>query len=491
MGYLTVRGAEDADPISVNVLRAACFASLRNDKSGTYRMISRAEYIWLDQLCIVQTNKSDKNLQISHMHRIYKCCTQCLILPGGIQRLARLDEETSWASRAWTLQECLVPKYPIVLFAWTMNTGRFLGTVVLFRVREVEGTGGALARFRDILYPCLDKPVVFNAWPIDSSFMSFEHLDVLAKGTAIDIKIFGKGHADLYALRQLRIRFQNTSESIHPYRTQRCYSLIWHCALVRTSSRPVDMVFSIMQLMGVELNPQDFDANDRMGATIALMAKILQKGGSADWLGMPSKFPLCPQLSTFPQFARTDVAGEVSYLVSGEWRSGRSLNDWICARASWNTEKEWRWQRLHGRMSPDGYLMFVRKAYRVSFASAEAIHEHGFDWPLIGDMEGTLWKFQENPDALAQDPTIMAIPLWEFREVQLVNEHQKQDDQFSIRGIKLMIVKEQSSGRFYVVSYCFVPDKEHKWRARILNWPNYKFKVGGPEPLIRHQGPGG
>ncbi|KAL6818833.1 hypothetical protein GGI42DRAFT_310785 [Trichoderma sp. SZMC 28013] len=480
--YLAIRGAEGSDPISINVLRAVCTASLRNDKIDFYRMISRAEYLWLDQLCIVQTRKSDKILQIPQMYRIYKCCTQCLILPGGLQRLARLDEETSWASRAWTLQECLAPLYPMVFFAWTIGTGRGIGTT-LFRVREVESTGGALAKLKDILRACYDKPMTFNAWPIDSSFQSYEHLDVVAKGTIIDVRIFGKGHADLYALERLRKRFQNNRESIHPYRTQRCYSLVWHCALMRTSSRPVDMVFSIMKLMGVELNPKDFQENDRIGATIALMTKILEKGGSADWLGMPSKIPLCPQLSTFPQFPRTDVSGGANYLVSGEWRSGRSLNDWICASPSWHHEKEWKWQRLHGRMSKDGYLMFLRKAYRVSFASAEAIDECGYEWPLLGDMEGTLWQFQEESDATLQDPLIMAVPLWEFQEIPLVNDYQIEDRQFEMQGIKFMIVKEHSAGKFHLISYCFTPDKENKWKERILHWPNHRFKVGGPEPL--------
>lgn len=333
--------------------------------------------------------------------------------------------------------------------------------------------------------------MIFIARSIDdSSSLEYENIDI-ARETAFDIIVFGKDHADLYALRKVRLSFQNSSESTDPYKTRRCYSLIWQCALMRTSSRPVDMVFSIMRLMGVELNPKDFNENDRMGATIALMTMILEKGGSADWLGMPSKFPLCPQLSTFPQFARTDVSGVVNYSVLGHWRAGRSLNDWICADTSWNSEEEWKWQRLHGRMSTDGYLMFIRKAYRVSFASAEAIREaeyaHVFDWPLIGDMEGTLWKFQEDYDALAQDPAIMAIPLWEFREIHLEKGDQIEDFQFSISGIKLMIVKEQSAGKFYVVSYCFVADKEHKWRSRILNWPDYTFKVGGPEPLMRHQ----
>ncbi|KAK0615564.1 hypothetical protein B0T17DRAFT_619203 [Bombardia bombarda] len=37
----------------------------------------------------------------------YQHCTQNLVLPGGLQRLVRLDETTAWVQRAWTLQDAL------------------------------------------------------------------------------------------------------------------------------------------------------------------------------------------------------------------------------------------------------------------------------------------------------------------------------------------------------------------------------------------------
>lgn len=41
-GYLTVKGAKDADPISIDLLRCACIASLEERKVGRWRMLSRA-----------------------------------------------------------------------------------------------------------------------------------------------------------------------------------------------------------------------------------------------------------------------------------------------------------------------------------------------------------------------------------------------------------------------------------------------------------------
>src|SRR5277367_1567730 len=65
--------------------------------------LRKARYLWLDRLCIMQTSKQDKRWQIVHTFNLYRHCTQCLVLPGGIQRLVPLDEETSWVHRAWTL----------------------------------------------------------------------------------------------------------------------------------------------------------------------------------------------------------------------------------------------------------------------------------------------------------------------------------------------------------------------------------------------------
>jgi hypothetical protein len=61
----------------------------------------------------------------------------------------------------------------------------------------------------------------------------------------------------------------------------RNYTTVWRSAMMRTSSRLVDMVFSVMGLFGVALNTKDFQAEDRAETVmIALARGILEKGGS-------------------------------------------------------------------------------------------------------------------------------------------------------------------------------------------------------------------
>ncbi|KAF9262032.1 hypothetical protein L218DRAFT_829689, partial [Marasmius fiardii PR-910] len=97
-GTFTVKGGEDGDPISLSVLDDISWAAESENVLQTL--------LWLDQLCIMQTSKDDKAWQIQRMYHIFST-SKVIVLPGGLQRLASLDDETSWMNRAWTLQETL------------------------------------------------------------------------------------------------------------------------------------------------------------------------------------------------------------------------------------------------------------------------------------------------------------------------------------------------------------------------------------------------
>jgi hypothetical protein len=79
----------------MEILRTACIAARQFGVS----------LLWLDRLCIMQSNKVDKNWQITHMFSMYVHAGPCLVLPGGLVRLARVDEPTIWIDWPWALQE--------------------------------------------------------------------------------------------------------------------------------------------------------------------------------------------------------------------------------------------------------------------------------------------------------------------------------------------------------------------------------------------------
>ena len=494
-GFLAVKGAEHADPISISVLHAACLAAMDQFGGGRWRMIYQTGYIWLDQLCIIQTSTQDKSLQIMQMYRVYKCCTQCLILAGGLQRLVPLNEETPWIGRAWTLQECLAPRHAVVLFPWAFGTGVCQGTSN-FRLREVgRGKKLAVARFVDIVHACFDKPMRFTVCPIDSLPREWDELSKTDSGVSIDVQLLGKGHADLFALHQALLNFSDYEEPFMPSSTTRNYAMIWRCALMRTSSRPVDMVFSIMQLMGVTLDPSTFDPNDRLGVTIALASKILDEGGSADWLGLPAKIPPCLQLSTFPQFAKTDVAGEASFLQSGKWCPGRSLDDWTFTYSYWDSDT--RKQRLYGKMDDKGYLIFTRKACKI-VQVLPTTNNDCFQWPLLQDTKGLVWLSLDESEWLEvgnrtqqridihtkRVPRYYMVPLWDFIEPVMANKFEMQNLAIANSVTKFMLLTEHATGKFHVISYFYSRkvDNFNDWKERIDHWKELELAVGGPHP---------
>lgn len=116
LGQFSVKGAESGGSISVNVLRTCCRAAKQ------YRhIIGPCNLLWIDRLCIKQQDKEDKNWQIRHMFDIYRSCAVCLVLPGGLGRLIDPTERSTWAQRAWTLQEAIAPPVVLVVFEWKFS----------------------------------------------------------------------------------------------------------------------------------------------------------------------------------------------------------------------------------------------------------------------------------------------------------------------------------------------------------------------------------
>jgi hypothetical protein len=96
LGTMSIEGAIGADPISIDVLVTV----------GKCVLTLGCELLWIDGVCIMQNNDEDKGWQIQNMFDIYKHCINCLVLPGGLSRLTRLDEPTSWMHRAWSKFGC-------------------------------------------------------------------------------------------------------------------------------------------------------------------------------------------------------------------------------------------------------------------------------------------------------------------------------------------------------------------------------------------------
>ncbi|KAK7439061.1 hypothetical protein VKT23_017767 [Stygiomarasmius scandens] len=222
----------DGGPISIDVLRYTCLVCLQ---AGIH-------LLWLDRLCILQTatveGKRDKRWQIMKMYDIYKYCGVCFVLPAGLRRFPMKAEETEWIERAWTFQEVMVA--PIVKVLYT----EFVGSP-------------------------------------PECFLHSMHIEEYFKAQQ---RIYDD---DRDGSQERRRQFAQALDKRQQYREPTTghvarFHDIWEYVQWRTSARPVDVVFSVMGLLGVTLDPSNFTRDDRLKATIAMAQALLLEDDSVN-----------------------------------------------------------------------------------------------------------------------------------------------------------------------------------------------------------------
>ncbi|PBK95521.1 hypothetical protein ARMGADRAFT_1028843 [Armillaria gallica] len=438
-----VKGAEEADPISTDVLYNACMASLRRG----------CTHLWLDRLCIMQTSQDDKPWQIKEMYRMYQFCSVCVVLAGGLQYMVSLDEETAWIHRGWTLQEALAPPVVEVLFAWKLHSGQASAGVTIQsfeRLEEVVPNQSAVTSLSLLLKTCT------------TNFMLF-----IPDGQSEPLKVENRIFSG-YPLRHTyndEPFWRPTRNLFSPNVAALCIAMdettklyaIWKSALMRTSSRPVDMAFSIMSLFGVTLDPICFTKDDRLSATIALARAILKKGDRATWLGASFKLPPCKQLPTFSVFPRTQVAGkalvnqqEVSELMDSQYHCPGALVPFP-----------------QGSMDKNGFFTFTAKAEQ-KYQTLRRVHRYSRRKMNLygGSMTPVIRTILKEPHSQLLGWFIPYVP-------NVTPSH----DADNIRAI---LVIEHAPGKFHVHSYVFLSVECKSW---VTGWEERSFCIG-PEPHL-------
>ncbi|KAK0638338.1 hypothetical protein DIS24_g9924 [Lasiodiplodia hormozganensis] len=459
LGTFSVKGAESGDPISLDVLYHTCSAALSCRYSGSY--------LWLDRLCIVQTSELDRAWQIRQMYDIYKRCKICCVLPGGIQRLVSLDEETTWIERAWTLQEVVAPYRSIVLFLADEDQ---LEQLDLVRKRAIEPS-------------CITE--IFSGLSAYGELRPLLKLALASNDSPINV--FGRKRAPiaaLYGATVLQVSHAYFEKDIKE-------QMIWRCALMRTSSRPVDMVFSIMGLLSVDLDPLQFDKGDRLKATIALASKkISYLGSKASWLTAAYQLEPCRQISSFPLLPETSVDGKAIYINAES--SGCCLPSTVSGRLVADVVDElcdvnhYLIGLPEGTMDESGYLTFCGKAVSLVPVTVDVAAplarpaDDTYSSRAVGNAEdvcvsaadGSMW--QECDDSMraatSSIPSTIAVFLGKQASIGAMVEldtpdSDSEDDSLNWRErfgrwrlpeIALLI-REHEPGKFHRVSYLKLP----------------------------------
>ncbi|KAK3353379.1 hypothetical protein B0T25DRAFT_544359 [Lasiosphaeria hispida] len=449
--FMTVRGAEDADPISLAVLRTACMASL---KLGS-------DLLWLDRLCILQENDLDKSWQIKNMHQIYQSCRACLVFPGGLARLGDLAEETSWIHRAWTLQEAVAPPDVHCVFSWTLGATAHLQSHFSVTVREIEPRASGMTNLYLLLRGTLSSPMTIwrsgPSTPGPKEHCSEQQINVLADGGGRGSHI----QALLGALNKDEKELQADA--------------IWRSALMRTSSRPVDMVFSIMGLLGVSLEPTAFARHDRRAATVALMRGLLACGEPARWLATSLSLTPDPHISTLPIMPETSVEGRAYVLAP----KGRKEVAELVGHSWW-----WLKGAPNGEMDERGHLKFKARAATViskkkggsSLLSGKGKKYRHQQNNSIQSESGEEWiVIRSRDDILSESAYMLSFAV-------VIGKYEDYTDATiayiaSQNNVVVMFVGENAVGKWHNVGYGRVS------LAMIKGWEIKEFEVGGLNPI--------
>ncbi|KAH9886222.1 hypothetical protein C8Q73DRAFT_795404 [Cubamyces lactineus] len=486
----SVAGAADGDPVGILALKHACAAARRYG----------VKYLWLDRLCIMQTSKDDKAWQITQMFRIYKESAASIVFPGGIQRLMNLDEPTTWINRGWTLQEALAPPRVEVVYAWRHGSGMYHG---VFRgdIRELVPGQSAITPLRELL--------ALNGFRSTTFFPSSTGTPIPFRTTIFGLPTDASDARPVVPDKTTEVvifMLKNALASGGETFDERAPA-IWRSALFRASSRPVDMVFSIMGLFGVALDPREFRADDRLGATLTLMRAILaREGGKASWLSLAPYLPPHPRLSTFPVFPKTSVDGRVELELVPPGVGGSILGQKLSESVGLSKRRaailDTRRIRMPtGSMDEAGYLRISRKAVRIHALSpafplpGEGHHAHLESSQTAGPplcclafraIDGTGWRFYDLPEDVGDvedRPLLNSVPKNNLEPRTLAvlvgwhNEFSLEGQWMGPRFLNAMLVREHAPEMFHVVSYFELSYKLERW---VDGWEEMDLRIGGP-----------
>ncbi|KAI1099941.1 hypothetical protein F4804DRAFT_349048 [Jackrogersella minutella] len=383
MDEFSVSDAEDADPIGLGILSD------------------------LDRLCIMQANKRDRQWQIREMYRMYTFSSVCIVSPGGLRFLVPFGEETEWIHRGWTLKELGHHSRIEVVNPGTsamMGLEPFLGVCSCGHFEFTpDGSDETVS------------PLLIEAALLGKPQTRVKSVSTVAHDSSIRL-------LDVAALAFATASYMHTDE-------MRDFC-IWQRALVRKSSRPVDMVFSITGILG---------------------------------LGLSVNLPPSPHVSTFPEFSQTSVAGRTMYSLANSSSEIVTLTDAIYPNDDGLSPP------LKGSMDATGCHSFDALAIMVVPTTTT------IDLPpsaLYGDVApiGSIPHYPNDTGSKSLGkPRSFAVMLGFYNGIPAV---------VTSDTVRALLVTEYAPDKFHARSYFLLSEKALRWASTLTM---HHFCVGGPE----------
>ncbi|KAF8343629.1 hypothetical protein F5887DRAFT_1075731 [Amanita rubescens] len=259
---------------------------------------------------------TDKALQIANMANIYKYAKAVICMPGGVSAVQSVKTMTGWMDRAWTLQEAVLNETTWMYISWPDKDPPQPTPLKI---------APPFSPAPNLPLPNLPRPLLkLNKWIVEGQkyLVKLSHLVWMMKGSSH----LGAAYqiesnvpvACLEGSRKTRTTadFPPTTKKTvltatlgllkHRNASGGLPSDIWVAMLMRVSTRPVDVVYSVMGFFDIQLDPydEDRDAQDVFNE-FARKAATLGSHGMA-WLAAGDKVPRDPSSFLIPSLPGYD-----------------------------------------------------------------------------------------------------------------------------------------------------------------------------------------
>ncbi|KAM0137437.1 hypothetical protein ACHAO1_003999 [Botrytis cinerea] len=287
--------------------------------------IKGSRYIWLDLCCIDQPDRNDNEtkFQISMMADIYRHANNVIVMVGGAGCVQHTDQVSPWMERAWTLQEAILNRKTFVCVLWP-NSKRNVtymsnASTVVWRFQQVIGARPAPKILPGDVCCLIPLKDLLDMADVDSSQIKPSGCPEI---NFLDGMTLKAGDAPRLALRAAFLKLPLAIK----------YTGVWRSMFMRTSTKSIDVVYSIMGIFNLVIDPfkknhdPSFMFNDlarKTGATASI--------GSWGWLTIGgvtgSDIPLDATSGIIPRFphdetrvaATTNQPPEMDFGGRWEW----------------------------------------------------------------------------------------------------------------------------------------------------------------------------
>src|SRR5947207_4269133 len=219
-------------------------------------------------------------------------------MPGGVAAVQSAEKSASWITRAWTLQEATLCTNTYVLILSPVPKGASLVASRCSTVLNLSLVNDtlAIAPLYQLIAAREKRAQLLIAWTVGG-----ESIDI-----GFNVQCFGEEETVIIALegalcatRQDMLPqgtdWQEATDERPAMNFKMLQSAAWRSMWLRTSTKPQDMVFSVMHLLAV-----DIEVDYRRSRDDLIMEMAAKTSASPAWVDIGDKLPINPRSGLLP-----------------------------------------------------------------------------------------------------------------------------------------------------------------------------------------------